>query len=104
MAGTLSGGEQQMLALSRALVTDPALLLLDEISMGLAPKVVAELYGIVGEIAKSGVAILLVEQYAHTALAVADYVAVMVQGRIRALGEPADVESELQSAYLGGVA
>jgi branched-chain amino acid transport system ATP-binding protein len=93
-----------MLSLARALVTEPILLMLDEISMGLAPKVVAELYDIVGTIARSGVAILLVEQYAQTALAVADFAAVMVQGTIKAIGEPADVERELRSAYLGGAA
>ena len=104
LAGTMSGGEQQMLSIARALTTEPAILLLDEISMGLAPKIVAELYRIVGDIARTGVAILLVEQYAHMALSVSDYAAVMVQGRITAMGEPADVERELTSAYLGGAA
>jgi branched-chain amino acid transport system ATP-binding protein len=104
LAGTLSGGEQQMLALGRAVSTDPGLLLLDEISMGLAPKIVEELYAIVGRIARTGVAILLVEQFATMALSVADYAAVMVQGRVRVVGQPADVEQELQSAYFGGAA
>ena len=104
LAGTLSGGEQQMLALARAVATSPGLLLLDEISMGLAPKIVEELYAIVGRIAQSGVAILLVEQFATMALSVADYAAVMVQGRIRTVGQPGDVEEELQSAYFGGAA
>jgi branched-chain amino acid transport system ATP-binding protein len=102
LAGTLSGGEQQMLALSRAIATDPGLLLLDEISMGLAPKIVEELYAIVGRIASTGVAILVVEQFATMALKVADYAAVMVQGRIRTVGQPADVEEDLQNAYFGG--
>ena len=101
VAGTMSGGEQQMLALARAVANDPALLLLDEISMGLAPLIVQELYELVAEIAKTGVAILLVEQFAQTALSVADYCAVMAQGRIRSFGQPADVEEELSSAYLG---
>jgi branched-chain amino acid transport system ATP-binding protein len=103
-AGTLSGGEQQMLAVARAIAGEPALLMLDEISMGLAPRIVAELYELVANIAAQGVSILLVEQYAHMALAVADYVAVMVQGRIKAMGEPGDVEEELERAYFGAAA
>jgi branched-chain amino acid transport system ATP-binding protein len=101
VAGTMSGGEQQMLSLARAVATDPALLTLDEISMGLAPLIVAELYELVAQIAASGVAILVVEQFAQTALKVADYAAVMAQGKIRSFGQPADIEEELQSAYLG---
>jgi len=76
-------------------------LLLDEVSMGLAPLVVEELYGLVADIAASGVSILVVEQFAHIVLGVADHAVVMVQGRIVATGHPADIESELSSAYLG---
>ncbi len=101
VAGTMSGGEQQMLALARAVSNDPALLLLDEISMGLAPLIVAELYELVAQIARTGVAILLVEQFAQTALGVADYAAVMAQGKIRSFGQPADIEDQLSAAYLG---
>jgi branched-chain amino acid transport system ATP-binding protein len=104
LAGTMSGGEQQMLAMSRALVTDPGVLLLDEISMGLAPLIVAELYEVVGALAAEGISILLVEQFARTALAVADYAAVMTQGRIAMVGQPADVADFVSEAYLGGAA
>jgi len=104
LAGSLSGGEQQMLSLARAMATDPALLLLDEISMGLAPLVVGQLYELVGEAARRGTAILLVEQFAKAALRVADYVAVMVQGRIVLLGEPGEVGDRLTQAYLGTTA
>ena len=103
VAGTMSGGEQQMLAIARALTTDPALLMLDEISMGLAPLIVAELYELVSQIAAGGVSILLVEQFARTALAVADYAAIMVHGKVQMVGQPADVAEELSSAYLGKV-
>lgn len=104
LAGTLSGGEQQMLAMSRAVVADPDVLLLDEISMGLAPLVVSELYELVATLAQEGISILLVEQFARTALAVADYAAVMTQGRIAMVGQPDDVADFVSEAYLGGVA
>jgi branched-chain amino acid transport system ATP-binding protein len=104
LAGTMSGGEQQMLALARALANEPALLMLDEISMGLAPRIVAELYELVGGIAAQGVSILVVEQFARTVLEVADYAAIMTQGKIRRFGEPADIADDLSSAYLGGAA
>ena len=101
VAGTMSGGEQQMLALARGLATRPALLLLDELSMGLAPLIVEELYRQVAAIASSGVSIVVVEQFAHAVLGVADRAAVLVHGRIGALGAPREIEAELSAAYLG---
>lgn len=101
-AGTLSGGEQQMLAMARGLATKPALLLLDELSMGLAPIIVEELYEIVAQVAREGVSILVVEQFARTVLGVADWAAIMVGGRVEQLGRPQELESALSKAYLGG--
>jgi branched-chain amino acid transport system ATP-binding protein len=102
LAGTLSGGEQQMLALARGLATQPALLLLDELSMGLAPMIVAEIYEIVARIAATGVSLLVVEQFAASVLDVADMAAIMVQGRIVKTGKPTDLAEDLSAAYLDG--
>ncbi len=102
LAGTLSGGERQMLAMARAFVNDPAVLLLDEISMGLAPMIVAQLYEVVGGLADEGITVVLVEQFAQAALRVATYAAIMKQGRIERVGEPGDIRDELAGAYLGG--
>lgn len=104
LAGTMSGGEQQMLAMARALSTDPALLLLDELSMGLAPIIVQELYQQVREIAEQGTSILIVEQFAHEVLGVADTAAIMLYGRVQRVGPPAEIADELAAAYLAGSA
>jgi branched-chain amino acid transport system ATP-binding protein len=101
LAGTMSGGEQQMLAMARGLAVDPTLLFLDELSMGLAPLIVEELYELVKQIAASGVSILVVEQFARTVLGVADYAAIMLHGRITSVGQPDDIAPELEAAYMG---
>jgi len=103
VAGTLSGGEQQMLAMARAVATEPTLLLLDEISMGLAPLIVSQMYELVAHLAEEGFALLIVEQFAHTALGVADYAAVMTHGDIQVLGEARDVAPAVEDAYFGVV-
>jgi branched-chain amino acid transport system ATP-binding protein len=103
LAGTLSGGEQQMLAIARALLGRPKLLLLDEPSLGLAPLIVAEMFRIIREIHAAGTAILLVEQNARQALGVADYGYVMDSGRIVLEGTSARLQADpnVQELYLG---
>jgi branched-chain amino acid transport system ATP-binding protein len=102
-AGTMSGGEQQMLAIGRALMARPKLLMLDEPSMGIAPILVARIYETIGEINKSGVAILLVEQNANYALDISKRGYVLETGRVVLLGESAKLrdDPEVQRAYLG---
>ncbi|MEO6989743.1 MAG: ABC transporter ATP-binding protein [Aquihabitans sp.] len=100
-AGTMSGGQQQMLAMARGLATDPALLVLDELSMGLAPIIVDELYATVAQVAAEGTSVLLVEQFARIVMDVAHVAAVMVQGQIVQTGRPRDLEAGLSQAYLG---
>lgn len=106
LAGTLSGGEQQMLAIGRALMSSPRVLLLDEPSLGLAPILVKQIFDIIREINSQGTSILLVEQNAHKALGVARRGYVLESGRIAAEGPAASLKSDekIQEAYLGGAA
>ncbi|MCX7981985.1 MAG: ABC transporter ATP-binding protein [Syntrophales bacterium] len=103
MAGTLSGGEQQMLAIARALMSEPKLLMLDEMSLGLAPKVVENLFKIIQEINGRGITIILVEQNAAKALATSKRVYVMESGKIAVAGDSLDLSKDpkIRSAYLG---
>ena len=103
LAGTLSGGEQQMLAVARALMSRPRVLLMDEPSLGLAPIIVAEIFSIVGELNRDGTTIFLVEQNAHMALQVAHQFFLMEQGRITFKGKPGQLAEDevIQRAYLG---
>lgn len=104
VAGTLSGGEQQMLAMGRALMSKPKLLMLDEPSMGLAPILVEQIFGIVKELHKAGTTILLVEQNAQMALSVADRAYVLETGTISMNGKASELlhDERVQKAYLGG--
>ncbi len=103
LAGTLSGGERQMLAMGRALMARPTLLMLDEPSLGLAPRIVRDIFHILTELRASGVSILLVEQNARAALQVADYAYVMELGAITTQGAPAEIakDARLVESYLG---
>ena len=103
-AGTLSGGEQQMLAVCRGLMSHPKILLLDEPSMGLAPIIVSQIYDIIQRIRESGITILLVEQNAKKALSICDYAYVLENGRIKLEGSGNDLlnSDDVRKAYLGG--
>lgn len=103
LAGTLSGGEQQMLAIARALMSRPKLLLLDEPSLGLAPQIVREIFSIIRKLNKSGVTILLVEQNAHLALETANRGYVLAAGRLTIAGKAGDLlkDERVKQAYLG---
>jgi branched-chain amino acid transport system ATP-binding protein len=102
-AGTLSGGEQQMLAIGRALMARPKVMLLDEPSMGLAPVIVQEVFRTIRRLKEEGITLLLVEQFAKSALEVADYAYVMERGRIAVEGTPAELarNERVIAAYLG---
>jgi branched-chain amino acid transport system ATP-binding protein len=102
-AGTFSGGEQQMLAIARGLMSDPEILIIDELSLGLAPVVVYQLFSTLKTLKGEGLTILLVEQNVHLAFAISDYAYVVVEGRVFTEGRPSDLEKrpEIRQAYLG---
>jgi branched-chain amino acid transport system ATP-binding protein len=104
LAGTLSGGEQQMLAIGRGLMIRPKLLMLDEPSLGLAPRVVEDIFQTIQQVRARGTTILLIEQNANLALSICDYVYVLSVGSIVLQGTPQAVkqEGQLLNAYLGG--
>ena len=104
VAGTMSGGEQQMLAFGRALMSRPKLLLLDEPSLGLAPLVVRDIYEVIQKIREAGITIFLVEQNVNMAMRVADYMYVMEAGQLKMEGVPQEVmrDEDIKRAYLGG--
>jgi branched-chain amino acid transport system ATP-binding protein len=105
LAGTMSGGEQQMLALARVYARQPAVVLLDEVSMGLAPIIVDEIFESLAQLSAQGMSLLIVEQYVSKALALADYVYLLTRGRIVLVGEPSELEgSDLFTHYLGAEA
>jgi len=99
-AGSLSGGEQQMLAMSRALLKKPRLLLLDEISFGLAPRVTRQLFDVVAELARGGTTVVLVEQYLSDALRLADVVYVLARGEVAFAGEPGELVGKSLPGYV----
>jgi branched-chain amino acid transport system ATP-binding protein len=105
-AGTLSGGQQQMLALSRAIITDARVILADELSMGLAPVVVDEIFRVVEQLRSEGRSLLIVEQFVARALAIADYVYILHKGSVAFVGEPEQCRAEghLFEKYVGSVA
>ncbi len=102
-AGTLSGGEQQMLAIARGLMSQPEILILDEPSLGLSPKLTLEIFNIIQKLKEEGITMLLVEQNVHLSLAIADYAYVMAEGKIRmeGAGEELEKSEEIRKAYLG---